>query len=178
VSEQRRRRIDIIQSAEFTAGLGDLGIDELRSRRRMCADLDVELSYYRRLLHGRMDLLAFEQRRRRGEDERSLLEALPEILAGSSVTGTGFPERRVGVDVPGFPAQGRRPIDHVLADDFLVRLPSLADEELDEIQQRLTDTEQEISTQRRAVYDALDVVQEELTRRYREGAADAGDALA
>jgi len=47
----------------------------------MCDDLEGELSYYRRLLHGRLDLLNFELRRRSGEETRSLIEALPEILA-------------------------------------------------------------------------------------------------
>ena len=86
-----RRRIDQIQSPEFTAGLEGLTLEELRSRRRICADLDVELSYYRRLLQGRLDLLTFEVRRRAGEEQRSLLEALPEVLASWAAGAPGCP---------------------------------------------------------------------------------------
>jgi hypothetical protein len=177
VTEERRRRIDIVQDEGFTASLGDLAVAELRRRRAVCSDLDIELSYYRRLVHGRMDLLAFEVRRRRGEDERSLLEALPEILAGEGTAGPGFPERRVDVEVPDLPEVGRRAIDKVLSDDFLARLPDLGDDELAEIQQRLVAVEAELSRQRRAVYDAYDRIQAELTGRYEAGAADPDDLL-
>ena len=62
MTEQKRRRIDQIQDPAFLADLESVDLDELRQRRRMCGDLDTELSFYRRLLHGRMDLLAFERR--------------------------------------------------------------------------------------------------------------------
>ena len=70
VTETKRRRIDQIQDATFLGGLGKLPLDDLRSRRSMCDDLDIELSYYRRMLHGRMDLLAFEMRRSRAKSSR------------------------------------------------------------------------------------------------------------
>ncbi len=70
------------------ANLTDLPLKELRSRRDLADTVETELSYYRRLLHGRMDLLAFEQRRRRGEETRSLIDALPEILTGRDRTGS------------------------------------------------------------------------------------------
>ena len=108
MAETKRRRIDMVRSADFTEGLEGISIDDLRRRRKICADLDVELSYYRRLLHGRMDLLAFEMRRRNGEEERTLLEALPEILASGLIGGGGFPERQVEVAVPSIPEQGQR----------------------------------------------------------------------
>lgn len=175
MTEERRRRIDIVQDEDFTAALGDLDAAELRRRRELCSGLDVEFSFYRRLVHGRLDLLAFEVRRRRGEDRRSLLEALPEILAGEATAGPGFPERRVDVKVPDLPEVGRRAIDRVLADDFLARLPDLTDAELDEIRERLVAVEAELSAHRRAVHDAHDRIQAELTRRYAAGTAEPGE---
>ena len=169
MTETKRRRIDQIQSPDFIADLGSLDTDELRRRRQICSDLDTELSYYRRLLHGRMDLLAFEMRRRSGEEERSLLEALPEILAGGAMSGPGFPERLVSVDIPNIPQTGRRAIDKVLADDFLTRLSGMAEDDLNETESRLTEVELEVSRQRRTVFDAYDAVQAEITRRYRDG---------
>lgn len=174
---ERRRRIDIVQSSDFTRDLGSVDVAELRSRRRMCNDLDVEFSYYRRLLHGRMDLLAFELRRRRGDDERSLVDALPEILAGEVRSGPGIPERHVDVEVPSLPDVGRRAVDKVLSEDFLARLSSIDEDEIAEIQQRLSEVEAEISRHRRAVHKAYDRIQSELTRRYREGSADADELL-
>ena len=174
MTQDHRRRIDLVRSPEFTAGLEGLSLAELRLRRRTCADLDVEYSYYRRLLQGRLDLLAFEMRRRSGEETRTLIEALPEILAAWSFPGQGLPERRVAVEMPDLPAAGRRAVDRALSDDFLARLLEMGDEELASVQQRLAEVEAEISRQRRAVFEASDLVQAELVRRYRAG-WEAGD---
>ena len=171
-----RRRLDQVQSPEFTSGLEDISLEELRSRRRLCAELDTELSYSRRLLQGRLDLLAFEVRRRSGEETRTLIEALPEILASWSANQPGLPERRVAVEAPDLPAAGRRAVDHALSDDFLLRLPEMSDEDLAEVQQRLAETEAEISRLRRAVFDASDLLQAELVRRYRAARPDGAAA--
>lgn len=179
MTDTKRRRIDQVQDPDFLSELGDLDLDTLRARRMMCDDLDIELSYYRRMLHGRMDLVAFEQRRRAGEEEGTLLEALPRILSEGAYTASpGLPERSVPVEVPDIPSPGRRLIDRALQSDFLARLPSLSDEELESTHLFLTEIESEISNQRRAVHSALDRLQEELTRRYREGLADPGELLA
>lgn len=180
MTEHKRRRIDQIQDPGFAEALEDLGVTELRRRRDLCGGLDVELSYYRRLLHGRMDLLAFEQRRRRGEETRTLMEALPEILAGGAEP---LPPRRPGegrtisIQAPDLPAVGRRPVDRALGDDFLARLSDLSEEDIEETAEMLAETEAEISRQRRTVFDALDRIQEELTRRYRRGLADPAELL-
>lgn len=174
--EPRRRRIDQVTDPAYVAGLESLPIDELRDRRRVLDDLDTEFSYYRRMLHGRMDLLSFEIKRRSGEETRSLIEALPQILAdgigGSSRHGI---PKDLPLELPEKIGGGNRVIDHVLADDFLAHLPTLDDGELEEIQTALTWTEEQISTQRRAVYEAHDAITAEITRRYREGLVDAGD---
>jgi hypothetical protein len=174
-----RRRIDQIQDPEFLAGVEGLSIDLVRSRRQMCDDLDVELSYYRRMLHGRMDLLAFEMRRRAGEETESLIDALPRILSEGAYKATnGLPERAIAVEVPDIPSPGRRLVDRALESDFLIRLPSMTDDDLRETQLFLTEVEASISHERRSVHVALDRLQEELTRRYREGLADPGELLA
>ena len=142
----------------------------------MCDEVDTELSYYRRLLHGRMDLLAFELRRRSGDETRTLIEALPEILAGSETVRTSS-GRQVPVVLPDLPASGKRSVDKALGDDFLTRLPSIETAELEHVQSLLTETEEEVSAQRSAVYQVFERAQAELTRRYRDGLADADELL-
>jgi len=164
-----------VRSPEFTSGLEELSLAELRARRRVCADLDLEYSYYRRLLQGRLDLLAFEMRRRSGEETRTLIEALPEILASWASHRPGLPRRRVPVEAPHLPATGRRAVDQVLSDEFLILLSEMADKDLADVQQRLAEAEAEISRLRRAVFDASDVLQAELVRRYRAGQLANGD---
>jgi len=168
---EHRRRIDQILEPEFVEGLADLSLDVLRERRRMCDDVENELSFYRRMLHGRMDLLGFELRRRSGEETRSLIEALPEILTdGASATvPSGRPTR---VALPDLPEQRRRHIDEVLEADFLTRIALVDDDELHNIQGSLVETEHELSAQRHAVQEAFNIIQSELTRRYKEGLAN------
>ena len=151
-------------------------MEELRNRRRVLDDLDTEFSFYRRMLHGRMDLLSFEMKRRSGEETRSLIEALPQILAD----GIDGPSRNtipkdLSLTLPELSGTGNRSIDKVLGDGFLAYLPSLEDDELAEIQATLAEAEQQVSTQRRSVYDVYDLVNEEITRRYRNGLVDTTD---
>ncbi len=153
-------------------------MDQLRERRRVLDDLDAELSFYRRMLHGRMDLLSFEMKRRSGEEKRTLIEALPQILADGidGPTRNTIP-RDLPLTLPDLIGDGNRAIDRVLGDDFLTHLPSLEDDELAEIQEALTGAEREVSAQRRAVYDVYDQISAEITLRYREGLADGTDLL-
>ena len=154
-------------------------MDDLRTRRRICDELDAELSYYRRLLHGRMDLLSFELRRRRGEETRSLIEALPDILADASDQAPShfLVPKSLPIDPPEIPTEGRRPVDRVLADDFLTHLPDIDDDELESILVQLTDAERRVSAQRRAVYETLEQLTAEVARRYRDGLASVTELL-
>jgi hypothetical protein len=172
VSDTHRRRIDRALAPEFTRNLGEVDLDELRERRVMCSELELELSYYRRMLHGRMDLLAFEMRRRAGEEEQTLIEALPRILAeGAYSSPSGLPGRAVPVAVPEIPDGDRRAVDRALGDDFLVRLPSMSDDDLRDTQALLSENEVEVSRQRREVHGVIDLLQAELARRYGEDVA-------
>jgi hypothetical protein len=175
---QQRRRIDQVMEESFTNDIENISIDELRSRRVICDDLDTELSYYRRMLHGRMDLLDFELRRRSGEETRSLIEALPEILADSPSGRTSNPlDRELSLELPELAGSGNRQVDHVLSDGFLGRLPTTDTEDLRSIRELLSETEQVVSLQRRSVYDAHEIITGEITRRYREGSASADEIL-
>jgi len=162
----------------YVEDLGSLTMDELRDRRRVLDDLDTELSFYRRMLHGLMDLLSFEMRRRSGEETRSLIEALPQILAdGIDGPSRNVIPRDLPLTLPELSGEGNRTIDHVLGDGFLTHLPSLDDEELDDIQGILAATEEEVSAQRRSVYEIHDRISAEITRRYRDGLTDGTDLL-
>ena len=176
--EPRRRRIDRVTDPEYVEDLEGVSVDELRERRAVLDELDTELSYYRRMLHGRMDLLSFELRRRSGEETRTLVEALPQILAdGVGGTHRSPIPKELPLDPPDAGGEDRHPVDTILQDDFLAHLPTIDDDELIAIQSTLTDAEHIISKERREVYEVYDVINAELTRRYKEGLADAGDLL-
>lgn len=171
MTDQHRRRIDILLDPGFLDDLATSDLSDLRERRQMADEVETELSFYRRLLHGRMDLLAFELNRRTGAETRSLIDALPEILGAGERAG-GQHGRVPQVLAPDLPEERRRHIDRVLGDDFLSRLPECDSDELTAIQEVLADTEQEVSTSRKAVQRVFDSIQAEIMRRYKEGQVD------
>jgi hypothetical protein len=170
---EHRRRIDIVLEPEYLEGLPEIDLDELRRRREQAEDVETQVSYYRRLLHGRMDLLDFELRRRRGEETRTLLEALPEILATGMVLGSE-PNLRYLETMPPLPTTtGRRLIDKIMDDGVLTQLPELTQEELTEAIERLEEVEAQLSVQRRELHTVIDALQEEIISRYRSQQGEA-----
>jgi RsiG-like len=164
---ENRRRIDVVLESEYLEDLQSIDLDELRKRRVTAEDVEAQISYYRRLLHGRMDLLDFELRRRSGEEGRTLLEALPEILASGMVLGSE-PNLRYLDTMPPIPSTtGRRLIDKIMEDGVLIQLPELTDAEIDEAIDRLRDVEAELSVQRRQLHSVIDALQDEIISRYR-----------
>lgn len=170
---ENRRRIDIVLEPVYLEGLPDLDLDELRRRRDTATDVEAQISYYRRLLHGRMDLLDFEQRRRRGEDQRTILEALPEILAKGMILGSEPTLRHIETMPPLPSVTGRRLIDKIMDDGVLANLPELTDEEITEAMERLREVETQLSGQRRQLHQVIDTLQDEIVTRYRSQQGEA-----
>lgn len=163
----KRRRIDIVLEPEYLEDLADLDLNEVRRRRDTAEDVEAQISYYRRLLHGRMDLLDFEMRRRSGEEDRSILEALPEILARGMVLGTEPNLRHIETMPPLPSVTGRRLIDKIMDDGVLTSLPELSEEEITEAIDRLREVESTLSEQRKKLHKVIDALQDEIVSRYR-----------
>lgn len=173
---EHRRRIDTVLEPEYLADIGEASLEELRQRRESAEDVETQISYYRRLLHGRVDLLNFEMRRRNGQESRTLIEALPEILAAGMTLG-GEPNLRHIDTMPPLPATtGRRLIDKIMDDGILTQLPELSSEELSEAIERLQEVESELSAQRRQLHTVIDALQDEIIARYRSQQGEAQPA--
>jgi hypothetical protein len=170
-AQPERRRLDQVLEPPFLANLSDLSLDELRVRRDLADTVETELSYYRRVLHGRMDLLAFEQRRRRGEETRSLIDALPEILTGRERTGPGT-GRHLSMELPYLPVNGKRHLDRILGNDLMIRMSEMTEEELSEAASELTELEGEVSGLRQQVQGVLDELQRVVIARYKNDLGD------
>ena len=150
-----RRRLDQVLADDFLAGIDMADGAEIERRRLLAREVENELSYYRRIVHGRMDLIRFELRRRSGEEPRSIVEALPQILADPDRPPSSK-ARYVPTDLPPLPDVGRRPIDHLLGDDVLTRLDEIDDEGLRAALEDLDEMERELSRQRKAVQLVVD----------------------
>lgn len=174
-SDQTRRRIDRVVADDFLDGLADRSVDEVRVMRDECREEEARLSYARRLLQARLDIVRAEAARRaEGSDaEGGLLDALPGILADDPLPSTLGGARSTPVYDPD-PREdgGRRLGDGVLGDAALGRIPGASDEELVALVERTAEEERRVSEVRRTVLDRLDALQAELIGRYRSGSVD------
>ena len=85
-----RRRIDRVLADDFVADLTGLDLDEVRSRRREAEQEEADLSYIRRMLQGRMDILRAELARRSGGGGEKIVEHLSQVLADSGRSDHGL----------------------------------------------------------------------------------------
>ncbi|MDQ3782219.1 MAG: hypothetical protein M3349_04685 [Actinomycetota bacterium] len=176
---QGRRRTDIIADPSFVAGLADVDTATLRARRQLCLAVERELSYQRRMLHGRLDLIGYEQRRRRGEAEGSPIDSLGEILQDATSgggSGRAAPDTLIADPVV-HPGPGRRPIDRVLDADTLGRLESASDDELVAARTAAEVQERAISDQRLTTHRVEALLAAELAERYRTGSISTDELI-
>jgi anti-sigma-K factor RsiG len=171
------RRIDRVLAEDFLAGLGTLPMDEVRALRKDAEQEETDLSYLRRLLQGRLDILRAELARRSGVSGGDLVDALPKILADE---GASHSPRGLGRHISSEPSRAdshRRHVEALVADVDLSNPAAHDEASLRRAVEALEREEQEVSDKRRAVQQVMDACTAEITRRYREGDADVSDLL-
>jgi hypothetical protein len=162
-----RRRIDQVLAAGFTEDLGALDTQEVRRRRDQARAEREYLSFLRRLLQGRRDLLRDEiDRRRTGGEVPPVVERVVSVLS----EGTRGPSRGEAPMIP-MPedeiAMARRRVERLVSDARLSNLEALSDEELEEGVRRIDEEEREVSDARSRVMEVDDALQGEMKRRLR-----------
>jgi hypothetical protein len=154
--------------------LDGLRLAELRTLRREAQQEEADLSYLRRLLQGRIDILRAELARR-ADPEVRVLDRLPEILAdGPSRVRSSA--RHVTLGTP-HGEEYRALADEMLGDVRLSDLGARTDQELQAAMGRLVGHEHEVSARRRELQATVDGCNAEIARRYREGEAHIDDLL-
>ncbi|HEV8426141.1 MAG TPA: aerial mycelium formation protein [Actinomycetes bacterium] len=170
-----QRRIDRVLDPRFTDGVDQLGLPELRARREEAEAEEADVSYLRRLLQGRLDILRAELvRRSTGGDVGGLLAGLPAILTDDA-PGTFSAVPRV--QVPSRAGEHRRRVERLVSDETIARLPELDVEELTRAVEVLAREEEHVSGHRRTVQRVVDLLRGELARRYRDGTAQVSQLL-
>lgn len=159
-----RRRT--ITAPEPSPHLADLSLQELRAYRERLNREEERASYWRRLVHARIDVLEAEAH----SDGVLSFEDLVRVLGE---TGSG---------------QTRHALLHVRPADPLPELPVLSDmwvTDVDprdpaavaEAMERLTSAEEQLTDYRRALHDRIDEATGELIVRYRNDPTSALSAL-
>ncbi|MFC9588071.1 AmfC protein [Streptomyces yangpuensis] len=158
-----------------TAPATALGLPELRALRRDAQRDEADLSYVRRLLQGRIDILRAELARRT-DPEAPVVDRLSVILADAPSRRSAS-ARHVTLGTP-HSEEYRVLAAEMLADVELSDLEARTDGELLDGMGRLVRYEQQVSRRRQQLQRTADECSAEITRRYREGEAQVDDLLA
>ena len=165
------------------AYLGDLpsrAMDEVRAMRADCQEVETGLSLLRRVVQGRLDIVGLERQRRADggdpEDLPDLIARLPEVLSDRTHSpGVG---RLPQIMAPGeMPEELEAELDGIVGDGHLADLPTVDDATLLAMTEQLTEFEQRVSGFRHDLFERIDALQAEITRRYRTGEASVDTLL-
>jgi len=153
-----------------------LPLGELRSLRAQLLSEEDPVSYVRRLVQARVDMVDAEQRRRGSADPATSTETdLRTVLGSHLTTGSARPPRPA-VDASSHPLAIEL---NTLCDRLgVAHLAALSDEQLEHVRAELRLFEKKRSTERQELFTRIDALSAELVHRYREGEADIEGLLA
>jgi len=160
--------------ATMLVELDGLSTAELRERREACERAEEGVSYARRLLQGRLDLLRAELARRDDPAAASALDALPTVLASDQAPSDPSQARAVRLRIPADADAYEAVIDRIIAE------AEVGEHEVGELAyviEHVAAFEHELSGVRRALFDRIDALRDELAARYKDGRADVSELL-
>ena len=163
--------LDRLLAPEYLAGLTELPMDVVRARKTECSNAEGALSYLRRLVGVRLDIVRAELERRAagGTGELSeLIDHLPEILAeGGTHTSTG---RLVSLELPDVNHRLlTAELDRIFDVGRAALLAEMDEAEVRDLAGRMEQLERRVSASRRALHEQLDALHAEVIRRYKSG---------
>ena len=172
--------LDRILTSTYLDDIETRSLGEIRSMRTQCQEAEVALSYLRRLIQGRLDIV-HTYLEHPGSDALRDLGALVNDLPGILSSGPGRPSG------PGHLPQLLSPdteeadlteeLDAVLGADEIGTLADLDIDQLNSIAGRLDALESRVSVDRRALHERIDRLQAELVDRHKTGRASVDGLL-
>jgi hypothetical protein len=163
--------------------LGDLparDMSTVRAMRAACQEVETGLSILRRVVQGRLDIVGLELHRRAEggdpEDLSDLIARLPEVLSDRThAPGVG---RLPQMMTPGeMPPELEAELEAIVGAGHLADLPTVDDATLRSMADQLAAFEQRVSGHRRDLFERIDALQAEITRRYKTGEASVDSLL-
>ena len=170
--------VEVLSAEFFPDDLESLSFADLRGLRATFQEFEVDQSYLRRLVQGYLDIVRAEQAGRTGGQAMTvsdLVHALPTILSGG-IRGSGPARLPASID-PRTDSELTSELDALVGGDRLARLEELSNASLDQLSSELAEFESLVSGRRRALFERIDKIQAEMTRRYRTGEADIDELL-
>ncbi|NIH77823.1 RsiG family protein [Amycolatopsis viridis] len=171
-----RRRIDRVLDPAYVRGLAELSLEQLRARRDEAAQEETDLSYLRRLLHARIDIVRAEQERRRSGGS-SIVDQLATILSDNALRPARGSGRHQQLE-PSRAGEYRRQAEALVGNADLTDVGALSDAKLAGTLEDYRGEEASVSLRRREVQDVVDQLNAEIAARYARGSANVDDLLA
>ena len=169
--------VDELLAPSFLEDALQRSMTEVRQLRRKAEQEEVNLSYTRRLLQGRLDIVRRELQRRSEHDGRSLVDLLPEILSEKG-RGPAHGLGRHQTVQPHAPEEYESWVNGLTTGVDISAISDLSDAKLEKAARALAEAESDLSERRRGVQQVMDGLAAELGRRYRDGEADVAALLA
>ncbi len=160
-----RRRIDRVLAPEFVTDLSSLSLEEVRERRQEAMQEEADLSYVRRMLQGRIDILTEQLDSGEAATDEELVARLTQALvAHGSVQPSSS---RHLVAEPSRLMERRRYVERLISDVGLSDVASMTPEQVRGAVARLKEQEGVVSGVRADVHAVIDRLTVEMADRYR-----------
>lgn len=153
-AEERRRTI---RNAVSSPHLAALSLDELRDYRRRLTEEEDRVSYWRRLVHARIDVLEAESRNEGVLSMEQLVRVLGDTGAGR--TRTALVRVAAAEPLPELPQ---------LQEMWLTEVDPTDQQQVGDALARLRSAEQQLTDYRKALHKRIDEATAELITRYRD----------
>jgi hypothetical protein len=171
--------LDRILSSTYLDDIGERSLADIRSMRTECQEAEVALSYLRRLVQGRLDIVHTYLEHSGSDaahDLGDLVDNLPGILSsGPGRTGPGRTPQLLSPDTDELDLTAE--LDAVLGVDEVATLSDLDTDQLNSVARRLEAIETRVSADRRGLHERIDTLQAELVERHKTGRASVDGLL-
>jgi hypothetical protein len=159
-------RIRQLLDPEYVASLQARSLDDLRAMRSRCSEYELTVSYDRRMVQARVEILDAERdRRARGGSLDELVADLPRILGAEPSRPAAATTRVTNTQSPSIELHWPDGREELIADSTLANLPALDERELDETMDRLRDFERELSEIRHQLHGVIETLDREIASR-------------
>ncbi len=167
---------------DYLDGLGGRSLDEVRAMRAECQQVEEVVSYLRRVVQGRLDVVhSFLDHHGSGHgvgDLDEVVEDLSSIIGSGPARPSGYGRLPSQMSPDMESADLTSEIDEVLDADGIGKLPTMTADELHALAGRLNVIEQRISDERRMLHERIDALQAQIVSRYKTGEATVDGLMA
>lgn len=169
--------LERIIDESYTADLSSCSTSEVRRRKAEADAHETALSYARRILQGKIDLLVAELASRRTGGSEAVSDSMSDIAQALEPRRNrefrgrfpGFLERPETEEV--------KKAEQIAANPIFTRLEETSEDEIAWLAGRLRDEERRISDLRNRLHDRIDALEAELVARYTSGEASVEEVL-